>query len=167
MTVLTIPIPYYIGTFDLTINEANVEAVLTAKIHEYKPQLSQEELVRQALDNPIGSERLSTLARGKKRVTLITSDHTRAVPSKITLPILLEEIRKGSPDAEITILIATGLHRATTPEEQRSMFGDALVDNERIVVHDAFKDDDMVDVCTLPSGAGWSSTAWRRNATCS
>ncbi|MCD8140776.1 MAG: nickel-dependent lactate racemase [Planctomycetaceae bacterium] len=152
--MLTIPIPYYTGTVDLNIDEANVEAILTAKIHEFTPELGQEGLVHHALDNPIGSERLSVLAQGKKRVTLVTSDHTRAVPSKITLPILLAEIRKGAPDADITILIATGLHRATTPEEQRAMFGDALVDNERIVVHDAFKDDDMVDICTLPSGAG-------------
>ena len=46
-------------------------------------------------------------------------------------PILLAEIRKGNPEAEITILIATGLHRAPTPEEQRRMFGDAIVDHER------------------------------------
>ena len=75
------------------------------------------------------------------------------MPSKITLPILLAELRAGSPDAEITILIATGLHRATTPEEQRRMFGDAIVDHERIAVNDAFRPEDFVHVCTLPSGA--------------
>lgn len=152
--VKTILIPYHTGTMDLHIEEKNLKAVLNAKVHEFKPDGSEPEIVRRALANPIGSKRLSELAIGKKRVTLITSDHTRAVPSKITLPILLEEIRTGSPEADITILIATGLHRAPTAEEMRAMFGDAVVDNERIVVHDAFKDEDMVDICTLPSGAG-------------
>ncbi len=149
----TIPIPYYTGTLDLHVAEENLKAVVTAKMHHYKAEKGEEELVREALANPIGSPRLSELAKGKKRVTLVTSDHTRAVPSKITLPILLEEIRAGSPEAEITILIATGLHRATTPEEQRRMFGDAIVDNEKIAVNDAFKPEDFVHICTLPSGA--------------
>ena len=149
----TIPIPYYTGTLDLHVAEKNLKAVVTAKMHHYKAEKGQEELVRDALEHPIGSKKLSELAVGKKRVTLVTSDHTRAVPSKITLPILLAEIRKGNPDAEITILIATGLHRATTPEEQRRMFGDAIVDHEKIAVNDAFKPEDFVHVCTLPSGA--------------
>lgn len=149
----TIKIPYYTSNVDLHIDEKNLEAVLHPKMHGYKADKSEEEIVREALANPIGSDTLASISRGKRRVVLITSDHTRAVPSKITLPILLGEIRRGSPDADITILIATGLHRATTEEEQRRMFGDAVVDNEKIVVHDAFRDEDMHRVCVLPSGA--------------
>ena len=55
--------------------------------------------------NPIGQVPLCELAKGKKTITIVTSDHTRAVPSKLTLPILLREIRKGSPDADITIFL--------------------------------------------------------------
>lgn len=33
------------------------------------------------------------------------------------------------------------------------MFGDAIVDHERIAVNDAFRPEDFVHVCTLPSGA--------------
>ena len=149
----TIPIPYYTGTLDLHVAEENLKAVVTAKMHHYKAEKGEVELVKEALENPIGSPRLSEIAKGKKTVTLVTSDHTRAVPSKITLPILLAEIRKGNPEAEITILIATGLHRAPTPEEQRRMFGDAIVDHERIAVNDAFAPEDFVHICTLPSGA--------------
>ena len=149
----TIKIPYYTSSLDLHIQEENLEAVITAKTDEYVAEKSEAELVREALENPIGTPRLRELAKGKKKVTLVTSDHTRAVPSKLTLPILLSEIREGSPDADITILIATGLHRATTEAEQRRMFGDSIVDNEKIAVNDAFKDDDFAYVRTLPSGA--------------
>ncbi|MEG0753137.1 MAG: lactate racemase domain-containing protein, partial [Angelakisella sp.] len=92
------------------------------KMHEYHSGKSEIELIHDALEHPIGSPRLRELSKGAKKVVLVTSDHTRAVPSKLTLPILLAEIRAGSPDADITILIATGLHRATTEEEQRRMF---------------------------------------------
>lgn len=149
----TIKIPYYTSSLDLHIGEENLEAVITAKTDEYVASKSEAELVEEALANPIGTPRLCELAKGKNKVTLVTSDHTRAVPSKLTLPILLKEIRSGNPDADITILIATGLHRATTEAEQRRMFGDNIVDNEKIVVNDAFKDEDFAYVRTLPSGA--------------
>ena len=149
----TIKIPYYTSSLDLHVEEENLEAVITAKTDTFDPGKSEAELVEDALANPIGTKRLRELAKGKKKVTLVTSDHTRAVPSKLTLPILLREIREGNPDADITILIATGLHRPTTEAEQRRMFGDAIVDNEKIVVNEAFKDEDFAYVRSLPSGA--------------
>ena len=149
----TIPIPYYTGTLDLHVAEENLQAVVTAQMHEYKAEKGEAQLVLDALEHPIGSPRLRELAAGKNKVVLVTSDHTRAVPSKITLPLLLAEIRKGNPEADITILIATGLHRATTPEEQRRMFGDAIVDHEKIAVNDAFDPSQFVHIRTLPSGA--------------
>lgn len=150
-----IQIPYGRGALPLHIEEEHLQAVLTARMHAYVPEKPEGELVREALAHPIGTPRLRELAQGKQKIVLVTSDHTRAVPSKITLPILLEELRAGNPEAEITILIGTGLHRPTTPEEQRRMFGDAIVDRERIVVNNAFRPEDFTDMGTLPSGAGF------------
>jgi len=149
----TIHIPYYTSGMDLHVQEENLQAVITAKTDTYDPGFSPEELVLQALENPIGLPRLRDLAKGKKKVVLVTSDHTRAVPSKLTLPILLREIRQGNPDADITILIATGTHRPTTELEQRRMFGDEIVDREKIVVNKAFQQEDFTYICALPSGA--------------
>ena len=149
----TIPIPYYTSTLDLHVEEENLKAVLTAKMHGFHAEKSQEQLVLDALEHPVGSPRLRTLAEGKRNIVIVTSDHTRAVPSKITLPLLLKEIRSGNPDADITILIATGLHRPTTEEEQRRMFGDAIVDHEKIAINNAFDPKQFVELCILPSGA--------------
>mgnify|MGYP004464274681 FL=1 len=149
----TIPIPYYTSTLDLHVEEENLKAVLTAKMHGFHAEKSQEQLVLDALEHPVGSPRLRTLAEGKRKIVIVTSDHTRAVPSKITLPLLLKEIRSGNPDADITILIATGLHRPTTEEEQRRMFGDEIVDHEKIAINNAFAPEQFVELCTLPSGA--------------
>ena len=149
----TIPIPYYTSTLVLHVEEENLKAVLTAKMHGFHAEKSQEQLVLDALEHPVGSPRLRTLAEGKRKIVIVTSDHTRAVPSKITLPLLLKEIRSGNPDADITILIATGLHRPTTEEEQRRMFGDEIVDHEKIAINNAFAPEQFVELCTLPSGA--------------
>lgn len=149
----TIPIPYYTSTLALHVEEENLKAVLTAKMHGFHAEKSQEQLVLDALEHPVGSPRLRTLAEGKRKIVIVTSDHTRAVPSKITLPLLLKEIRSGNPDADITILIATGLHRPTTEEEQRRMFGDAIVDHEKIAINNAFAPKQFVELCVLPSGA--------------
>ncbi len=151
-----IKIPYFKGFMEISVPRKNLKAVLVSKIAEYKAESGPEELVRKALAETIGTGRLKDLARGKKKVVLVTSDHTRAMPSKLTLPILLDEIRQGNSDAEITILVGTGLHRATTREELVTMFGQAVVDKENVVVHDAFDDSAMENMGTLPSGSVFS-----------
>ncbi len=149
----TIPIPYYTSTLDLHVDEENLKAVLTAKMHGFHAEKTQEQLVLDALEHPVGSPRLRELAKDRQKIVIVTSDHTRAVPSRITLPLLLKEIRSGNPQADITILIATGLHRPTTEEEQRRMFGDEIVDHEKIAINNAFDPEQFVELCTLPSGA--------------
>lgn len=149
----TIPIPYYTSTLNLHVDEENLKAVLTAKMHGFHAEKTQEQLVLDALEHPVGSPRLRELAKDKQKIVIVTSDHTRAVPSKITLPLLLKEIRSGNPQADITILIATGLHRPTTEEEQRRMFGDEIVGHEKIAINNAFDPEQFVELCTLPSGA--------------
>ena len=151
----TIQIPYYKSYQSLHIEEDNLKAVLSVDIDESNYKVTGEPLIREALLNPVGTKSLYELAKGKDKVVLVTSDHTRSMPSKTTLPILLSEIRRANPKADITLLIATGLHRSPTEAEMRSMFGDDIVDNEKIAVNDAFKPEDFEFVCELPSGAGF------------
>jgi len=147
-----VKIPYSKGFVDLAVDEQNLAGVLESQAHHYTPAASQADLVRQALEHPIGSPRLRELAKGKARIVIITSDHTRPVPSKITLPLLLAEVREGNPQADITILIATGFHRLTTPAEMLNKFGETIVQNERLVNHDCRDEASLVEVGTLPSG---------------
>ena len=109
-------------------------------------------VVRQALEHPIGTKRLRDLAAGRKRVLVISSDHTRPVPSRVTMPLLLSEIRSGNPQAEITILIAAGMHRPTTRQELMEKFGEEIVRRERIEVHRAGDAESMAYCGRLPSG---------------
>jgi len=110
------------------------------------------ELVQEAMESPTDSLKLSELAIGKKQVVIIASDYTRPVPSKVIMPLMLAAIRKGNPDAEITILISTGFHRPTTPAELIHKFGEAIVASEKIVVHESGNEKSLVKIGSLPSG---------------
>ncbi|MFW5986482.1 MAG: nickel-dependent lactate racemase, partial [Halanaerobiales bacterium] len=149
---MQVKLPYGREKLTVTVDDDKLQDILVSRTDGYDAELSQEELVKEALANPEDSPRLSELAAGKNRITIITSDHTRPVPSKITMPLLLKEIRRGHPQAEITILIATGFHRPTTDSELREKFGDNIVDEEEIVVHDSRNTDSLTYVGTLPSG---------------
>jgi nickel-dependent lactate racemase len=120
-------------------------------MHRYRAPQSQEALVEAALARPAGSAPLRELARGKDRVVLIASDHTRPVPSRIIVPAMLREIRRGNPRAAVSILVATGCHRETTAAELEDKFGPEIMERERIVIHDCDAPD-MAHLGKLPSG---------------
>ena len=90
----SIEIPYGRGRQIFHIEDHRLTGVL---MPETMPKAGEEtEIVRRAISTPIDSARLSTLSQTAERILLITSDHTRPVPSRITLPLLLEEIREGN-----------------------------------------------------------------------
>ncbi len=128
-------------------------AVLTSRIGELKAGGDGLEIVRAAMEKPIDSPRLSELARGKKNCVIIISDHTRPVPSRDILPNMFAELREGSPDIDITLLVATGFHRPTCEAELRAKLGDEIYEQSRIVIHDCRDADANVQVGVLPSGA--------------
>jgi nickel-dependent lactate racemase len=152
MFMKSFQLPYGKGHITANIPDERFKGCLVSKMTEYVPTKGQTELVKEALEHPIGTPKLSEMAIGKKKVVIISSDHTRPVPSKIIMPLLLEEVRKGNPDADITILISTGLHRSTTKEELVGKFGEEIVKNEKIVIHDCDDKDNLVDLGKLPSG---------------
>lgn len=148
----TINIPYGKSHIEAVVSDSRLEGVLESHAHHYKPAAGEEELVRAALANPIASPRLRDLTKGCKKIVIITSDHTRPVPTTIMAPLLLDEIRSGNPEAEITFLVATGFHRASTAEELSNKFGERLYKSESIVVHNCWDKDAMKNAGELPSG---------------
>ena len=148
----TIKVPYSKQGMSINIPDENLQSILVSKSHEFKQTKSERTLVEESMDNPIGSDRLEDLAKGKENVVIITSDHTRPVPSRIIMPVILERLRKGNPNIKIKILVATGFHRESTKEELIFKLGKEIVENEEIVIHKSTKDEDMVKMGVLPSG---------------
>ncbi|MDQ0203363.1 nickel-dependent lactate racemase [Pectinatus haikarae] len=149
---VNVKLPYDKTVINASIKKVNLAGVLSSKAADFHAALPENEIVEQSLDSPIGSAGLEDLAKGKKNIVIISSDHTRPVPSKIIMPILLRRIRSAAPEAQITILVATGFHRASTNEELIDKYGSDIVDNENIVMHVSDDDAAMTAIGTLPSG---------------
>lgn len=128
------------------------QEILSAAAIATEDKLAGIEIVRQAMANPIGTDRLDKLAQGKKTAVIIISDHTRPVPSREILPLMLEQMRAGNPEIDITLLVATGCHRGSFDEELRAKLGDEIFENEKILVHDCMSPYN-VEIGILPSGA--------------
>jgi len=143
-------IPYGKGHIECNIP---YNGLLTSRIDTLKSDRPGVKIVEEAIAKPIGSKPLRELAAGKKTCTIIISDHTRPVPSRDILPPMLAELRKGSPDIAVTLLVATGFHRPTTTAELEAKLGEEIAAREKIVVHDAFDAASNVEIGTLPSGA--------------
>ena len=148
----TVTFPYGKKEIEFSFADEILKGVLTSSAESYVPEADGLSLVEQALQNPIGTKTLSELSEGKQKVVIIASDHTRPVPSKVIIPPMLREIRKGNPNAEITILIATGCHRGTTKDELVHKFGEEIVKNENIYIHDCDDKSMLTDIGVLPSG---------------
>jgi lactate racemase len=94
--------------------------------------------INSALDCPLGCESLEVLTRGKKSAAISVCDITRPAPNQITLPPLLERLHNGGiPVDGITILIATGLHRAATDDELTTIVGPEIAAKYLVVSHNA------------------------------
>lgn len=108
--------------------------------------------VRDAIEAPPLGDALADRRPGD--VAVVVSDVTRPIPYAAFLPGLLAEIESaGVPRDEIVVLIATGMHRPSTPAERVEMFGQHVAANYRIEDHRAEDDASLVEL-PAPSRSG-------------
>ena len=116
--------------------------------------VSQVDAVKAALKEPIGVSRLRELARGSHSAAIVTCDRTRGVPSRLTIPLILEELRSGGMDLDrVKVLVATGLHKGETIVDAGERLGEELLDRLRVEIHDSDDRAQLVELGKLPSGA--------------
>ena len=113
----------------------------------------EDRIVLEAMASPIGSPRLAELARNAGNAVIICSDHTRPVPSRKIIPHMLSELYAGNPDIMVTLLVATGTHRAPSHAELVNKFGDEIVESQKIEIHNCKDYRKMRSIGRLPSGA--------------
>src|ERR1039457_3521416 len=103
-----------------------------------QPLPNWQDALEAALDTPIGTPPLGEMASGKRTAAISICDITRPAPNRKTLPPLLGRLAEaGIPRENVTILIATGLHRPATADEIREICGEETAGAYRVVNHDA------------------------------
>jgi nickel-dependent lactate racemase len=114
--------------------------------------------IRKILGNPMGYPPLRELAR--KAITdaaprpatavIAVTDLTRGCPDDSLVPPLLDELNTGGiPDERIVVIVAIGLHRATTEAEKRQKLG-PVVDRVRVIDSDGRDPAKWVDLGSIP-----------------
>ena len=122
----------------IDVPDKNLVKVLSMK--ESEPIFNPIKAVKKALENPIGSRSLTELAKGKESACVVICDITRPVPNKILLPPILETLEKSGINREnITILIATGIHRPNLGDELIQLVGEEIASKYNVVNHYAKK----------------------------
>jgi len=106
------------------------------------------DIVRAALEKPIGSERLRDLVHPGETVCVVIPDVTRAWQSpSVYVPPVIEELTKaGVRDEDIVIISATGSHRKQTEEEYIVLVGEDVYRRIEIIDHDCKDEENLVDI---------------------
>ncbi|WP_339907805.1 nickel-dependent lactate racemase [Symmachiella dynata] len=119
---------------DVELPDDRVAGLLQTQ--DAEPLADPQAAIRAAIADPIGTQPLSELARGKKTACIVVCDITRPVPNKQILPELLSTIEQaGVPREGITILVATGLHRPNEGDELVELVGADVAENYRCENH--------------------------------
>ncbi|MFW9820636.1 MAG: nickel-dependent lactate racemase [Candidatus Thorarchaeota archaeon] len=112
--------------------------------------------IKKLINHPIGCLPLKDIINKKsnlKTVCIVSSDITRPVPSNLILEALIEElITYGIEDHQITILIATGLHRPSNEEDLQRILGKKLQGRIRVISHRANDKDSLIQVGIFNDG---------------
>ncbi|MDR2054119.1 MAG: nickel-dependent lactate racemase, partial [Treponema sp.] len=169
---MKIEIPYLQKTFPLEFSEENLLAIAEPNgipgVSSFPG--SPEAVLAEALERPLGKnsftadgkrqeggeagKTLAEFLEGGKRILVIVNDATRPTPTAAMLGSLMPRFRKaGVPNDGLTLLVATGAHRAPTEDEYRRILGDFYGElRGRAVHHDARKDGEMADLGNTASG---------------
>lgn len=135
-------LPYGSGEVGLDIDE-NGTFLLEAKP---LPSPDLDRTFKEALENPVGTKRLSEIAKPGERVCIVVGDMTRlwARYDQI-LPYILEELhRAGIEDGNITIVSGTGAHRPQSEDEHRQIVGQEVYSRIKVVDHNCNNKKELV-----------------------
>ena len=107
-----------------------------------------------ALSYPVGSRPLADEIKGRKTACILICDITRPVPHRVLLPPLIQALIEGGVDpSAISMIVATGLHRANEGEELRELVGSPWVyETVSVANHFARNDEDHAYLGDTPSG---------------
>ena len=111
-----ISLPYGDEFLELRVPDRYIGTIVTPKCMPVAS--SPEDLILEAIHNPIGSPVLSRIVRPGQKVVLIVDDVSRETPANLILPHVLDQLlMAGTKPEDIRIVIALGTHRPMTQDE--------------------------------------------------
>lgn len=144
---MEVAVPYLRDTVTISVPEERILGVVEP--NDLFADQPAAELIDNALKNPSGDEDFQSFVQNAKDLLVIVNDQTRPTPTRMVLQTIAPIIEQ----ADVSFIIATGVHRGPTEEEYRKIFGNELYDTyrDRIFAHDARRDE-MVYLGTSRAG---------------
>ena len=137
---MRVTLQYGTTNLDLAVPDGQV----TVLAPRFVPGIPDEEAAfRAAVRAPLEARPLAETVAAGERVAIVIADITRPLPSARLLPWILGELRHVPP-AQITVVIGTGSHRATTAVEIGTLVGEAIASGCQVVDHSAFEPTGLV-----------------------
>ncbi|SKC45521.1 lactate racemase domain-containing protein [Maledivibacter halophilus] len=129
---------------NLCLNEENLMGVIESNKIDNKK--SEEEVILNALENPIDSPKLCDIVNEGEKICIVISDITRAWQKMgAYLHYIVDELNKGGvSDEDIVFLSATGSHRKQSKEEHDILLGEKLADRFEVIDHDCLDKENLV-----------------------
>jgi nickel-dependent lactate racemase len=141
------------GTTGLEVDLPDARITRTLAYKDAPPLEKPAESLAHCLARPTGSPPLAELAQGRRSACILICDITRPVPNELILTPLLATLEAaGIPREQITILIATGLHRENVGDELIELVGAEIARNYRVENHHGKQADEHTFLGTSPRG---------------
>lgn len=129
---MKIEVGFGAGTQVAEIPEENLIKILRADVRSQGP--AGEQAVLDSLSNPVESLRLKDMVKPGEKISIITSDITRPMPTWAVAPHVLDELYEaGVSKSDITLVFALGAHRPHTEEEMIELVGERVYSEVRCV----------------------------------
>lgn len=123
---MKITLPYGSKNLNLSIQDKNLSNIIQS--HELTSLNNPTTLIKNALQDPLGTGQLEKIAKPGDSVAIVVDDHTRPLPSKILLPPVLQILEDtGITNTDITIIIGTGTHQAPPFETIGMLLGEEII----------------------------------------
>jgi nickel-dependent lactate racemase len=131
---MKINIPYGKTQVNVSIPDRNLLGVLRPKQSHTKK--SEVRIIRDAVLKPMGCSPLSNMVSPNDTVAIVVPDLARMCPSRLILPILLEELsKKGVKDRNITIFMAVGMLTPPSKKDIDKAFGGGIASRIKVKIH--------------------------------
>jgi nickel-dependent lactate racemase len=143
---MEILVPYGQEEVPVRVPDENVVGVFHPNEVDTPPP---EQTLLQAVNNPLDSPSLADFLDDARDVLFIVNDGTRPTPTAGVLNLIQDHVKR----ANARFIVATGIHRAPTADEYEFLFGPLYGEfKDRIVVHDARKEADMIHLGESKNG---------------
>jgi len=137
---ITLDIPYSDGEKFFQVDERNLQYNFVPKLPSRPSRWEEDERVRDALRNQIGTDRMENLVSKGDKIALLVDDWTRPTPAYKVVPIVIEQLLGSGVKAEdVRIILARGTHSPLDKQQMIRKLGEDIVERFPVQNHDPLR----------------------------